>query len=237
MNRPVSGNQPSVTLPEPISAPPHDILRSRRPVKGYSGRVHDFPCIPGVRDVEEVGGGILRIDQRGMSSTATLSGRPADCQGTPKRITVTLEVPDDFESFNALERFVQQAGQQVKRDLCGRLGSEAALDGSSSRPSSASNRRRASNASRSTTAPSPTSNGAAMGSGRRSPTAWPTCRYTSRRTSAPSFGRGTDRRATPMGAVTVPRRDRPTELVMSRHRRRLASALRLRGLPTADADG
>ena len=44
----------------------------------------------------------------------------------PKRITVTIEVPDDFESFDDLERFVQVAGQQVKRDLCGQLGSEMA---------------------------------------------------------------------------------------------------------------
>ena len=44
----------------------------------------------------------------------------------PKRITVTIEVPDDFESFDDLERFVQVTGQQVKRDLCGQLGSDVA---------------------------------------------------------------------------------------------------------------
>ena len=44
----------------------------------------------------------------------------------PKRITVTIEVPDDFESFDDLEQFVQLTGQQVKRKLCGQLGSEMA---------------------------------------------------------------------------------------------------------------
>ena len=30
----------------------------------------------------------------------------------PKRITVTIEVPDDFESFDDLERFVQVTGRR-----------------------------------------------------------------------------------------------------------------------------
>ncbi len=44
----------------------------------------------------------------------------------PKQITVTTEAPADFESFRALGGFVQQAGQQIKRYLCGLLGSEVA---------------------------------------------------------------------------------------------------------------
>ncbi len=44
----------------------------------------------------------------------------------PKRITVTIEVPDDFESFDDLEQFVQLTGQQMKRKLCGQLGSDMA---------------------------------------------------------------------------------------------------------------
>ena len=35
-----------------------------------------------------------------------------------KTLTVTLDVPDEFESFSALEEFVQEAGRRFQQDLC-----------------------------------------------------------------------------------------------------------------------
>lgn len=42
----------------------------------------------------------------------------------PQKITVTLEVPDDFDSFNDLESFVHQEGQKLKKELCQKLASK-----------------------------------------------------------------------------------------------------------------
>ena len=39
----------------------------------------------------------------------------------PKTITFTLEVPDDFDSFSDLERFVNHQGQKLKQELCEKL--------------------------------------------------------------------------------------------------------------------
>ena len=46
-----------------------------------------------------------------------------------KTVTVTLDVPDDFESFSALERFVRDAGRQWQRDLCEQLTLERGVAG------------------------------------------------------------------------------------------------------------
>ena len=45
-----------------------------------------------------------------------------------KTITVTLDVPEDFESFSALERYVKDVGRQWQRDLCGQLASEKGVE-------------------------------------------------------------------------------------------------------------
>ena len=43
-------------------------------------------------------------------------------------VTVTLDVPNDFESFSALERYVKDAGRQWQRDLCSRLANETGVE-------------------------------------------------------------------------------------------------------------
>jgi transposase-like protein len=43
-------------------------------------------------------------------------------------VTVTLDVPNDFESFSALERYVKDAGRQWQRDLCSRLANEKGVE-------------------------------------------------------------------------------------------------------------
>lgn len=41
-----------------------------------------------------------------------------------KTLTLTLDVPDAFDSFSSLESFIQQVGRQFQRDLCSDLVSE-----------------------------------------------------------------------------------------------------------------
>lgn len=50
----------------------------------------------------------------------------------PKKITLTIEVDDDFDSFNDLETFVNQEGQKLKQELCKQLVSNHASSDSPS---------------------------------------------------------------------------------------------------------
>jgi len=45
-----------------------------------------------------------------------------------KRLTITIEIeqPDEFESFDDLEGFVREAGQQIQQRLCRELAEEVA---------------------------------------------------------------------------------------------------------------
>lgn len=52
----------------------------------------------------------------------------------PKTITFTLEVPDDFDSFNDLETFVNHQGQKLKKELCEKLVDDFAIEDSLSCP-------------------------------------------------------------------------------------------------------
>jgi len=52
----------------------------------------------------------------------------------PKAITFTLEVPDDFDSFNDLETFVNQEGRKLKKELCEKLVQDSATEDLSSCP-------------------------------------------------------------------------------------------------------
>ena len=45
-----------------------------------------------------------------------------------RTITVTLDVPEDFESFSALVRYVRDVGRQWQGDLCGQLASEKGVE-------------------------------------------------------------------------------------------------------------
>jgi predicted nucleic-acid-binding Zn-ribbon protein len=52
----------------------------------------------------------------------------------PKKITLTLEVPDNFDSFSELETFVNHQGQKLKQELCEKLAQDSATEDSSSCP-------------------------------------------------------------------------------------------------------